>query len=234
MRRTILIFIVAALLGVPFLWGGDYLASHFQLTHLFSNKHEAEKPKTVKVDRDNAPILVAMNKKFHSGDAPAAVRVADAYLAEFPNDVKVLSMRGWALSKMGRGDDADKSFDSAIVLDANYANAYVGKASLARQRGDFSAAEELYSKALKIEPNDGFTLASLCALEISREKFERAVSLCEAAYKSDDRVPFIAANLAVAYHKAGQVAQRDEMFQKARALKYGQMAAMKEMFYGKS
>ena len=89
---------------------------------------------------------------------------------------------------MRNGDfaKAEMYINEALSADPNYALTYVQKAELAVLRGDFAGAEQLYRKAVELDPGRigpaaysqlGMMYLRLMRTEQAREAFEKALAI---------------------------------------------------------
>ncbi len=170
---------------------------------------------------------------YNRGAYQSALEESDKYLAKFPKDVELISLKGWILSKLGETEKAEAAFDEALKLDSKWDNAYVGKGSLARKEGKPGKAKKFYEQALAINPDDAHCLSSMASLEVTLGDYKKAVELGEKAWELDTSDPTIAANLAIAYHYAGDHKKRDELFERAKELKYSSLGVLLDIFAGR-
>ena len=89
---------------------------------------------------------------FLRGDAPAAVRLADAAIARQPRFARAHNLKGAALATMGQVDPARQAFAQALGHEPRDATAYVNLARLEAERGRLAAARSLYAEALTVDP----------------------------------------------------------------------------------
>ena len=77
-----------------------------------------------------------------------------------PRHPETLEMLGYALLRAGRLDDAEAKFiecQDLLPRPVVYASVYVGRAAIARQRGDYALANEYLSQALTTAESEGLT-----------------------------------------------------------------------------
>jgi Flp pilus assembly protein TadD len=166
-------------------------------------------------------------------DPAGAIAQAEQYVAEYPKSPLGWRVLGWARFKTKTDDEgAHAAFEQALALDPKDANSYVGLGAYHRRLDDLDTASEMYAKAIELAPDEPEAYSSMSAINILRGDYPAAVANGEQAWKLDPSNPIIAANLALAYHYDGNIAQRDEMAGKAEALGYTNMDKLHAVFDG--
>ena len=84
-----------------------------------------------------------------------------------------------------------------------------------RQSNEFDGAERCYESALSIDHNDEYTIASLGALYIFRNKPQKAIEILEPFVEGGGQAAISMSNLALAYGMVGQFDAADEALGKA-------------------
>jgi Flp pilus assembly protein TadD len=112
-------------------------------------------------------------------------------------------------------------------------NAYVGKGVINRKNRELSKARENYLKAVEISPENAEAYASLLVIELMEGHDEKAVEYGEKAWALRKDYALIPANLAVAYHYAGDVKKRDHFYEEAKRLGYPNLEGLREIFSGR-
>lgn len=69
-----------------------------------------------------------------------------------PNDPNAYNIRGAALGKSGRYDDAIADFNRALQINPRFAQAYANRGLVYRLKGDDANALEDYNRALRVNP----------------------------------------------------------------------------------
>lgn len=92
--------------------------------------------------------------RLETGRAPAALRAAEAVLTAAPGHAGALNARGRSLREMGRGEEAEASFQAALGHPETEAQTLNNLGILARARGDRAAAAGYYRRALELTPGD--------------------------------------------------------------------------------
>jgi tetratricopeptide (TPR) repeat protein len=86
--------------------------------------------------------------------APAALITLDDILERAPGNPEALNQKGRALRWMGRGDDAQACFQSALGHATTDAQTLRNLGILARGQGNNSAATEYYRRAIALQPKN--------------------------------------------------------------------------------
>lgn len=176
--------------------------------------------------------IEAINAQIQS-DPAGAIEQAEQYVAEYPKSALGWRTLGWARIKSKSDDEgARAAFDQALSLDPKDDNTYVGLGVYYRRLNDLDKASEMYDKAIELAPDEAEAYSSKVVIDLIRGDYSAAVANGEKAWKIDSSNATIAANLALAYHYDGNIAQRDVMAAKAEELGYPTMDRMKAVFDG--
>jgi len=110
-------------------------------------------------DPANEVVLRALVEHSFAADKGAdALAAVDATLAKHPDRASVHELRGYALGRLGRTDDAKAEFEKALELDPKNASATGALATLRGRAGDRAGAIELYDAAAKLsEPPEPYS-----------------------------------------------------------------------------
>jgi len=92
------------------------------------------------------------NKHLEDGNFDEALLVFNDVLAQFPDYKDAHLGKAITLMQMGDLKNSRPSFDKAIELDNNFAQAYANRGILNDRTGNYEAAVKDYKKALEIEP----------------------------------------------------------------------------------
>lgn len=113
-----------------------------------------------------------------------ATKVLQSWQQDFPQDAEPYFLQGTILSVQMRWQDAAKSFQAALDLDAGHVEARVGLAESLMKSVKFQAAEVEFSKALRIDPEhlNAKVLRASCLARIDR--IEEAELALEAIIKA--------------------------------------------------
>jgi tetratricopeptide (TPR) repeat protein len=105
----------------------------------------------------------------------AALADLDAVAAARREDPKVHSARGNSLRALGRLREAGSAYDRALRVEPRRPTALVGRATIAKERGEAQAAE-LHRRALAVRPGDPQLILGLAeALEMEGDPAAREV-----------------------------------------------------------
>ncbi len=83
--------------------------------------------------------LNAISSALRAGEYAAARQMADQTLQSSPNDVRVLTLKAIALSKLGQSAEAISSYRRALALSPQYLPALAGIAELEYRRASDAA-----------------------------------------------------------------------------------------------
>ena len=90
------------------------------------------------------------------------------------NAVVYVKMGYWQENAMGRVDLALESYEKAIEIDSNYANAYLNRGHLFQTQDDYSKAMNDYLKAIELEPEYIYAYANKGNLNLILGNYEDA------------------------------------------------------------
>ena len=133
-------------------------------------------------------------------DAIAVMRDAEK---RQPDNEAVLAHLGYALIANKDYQDAVKTFDMLTAINHESLTGYNGKAVAFDNAGNHTAAQELYQKALAIEPGSPTIQNNLALSMILNNQPDTAISLLEPLSKKKGAAPTVRHNLALAYGVKG-------------------------------
>jgi tetratricopeptide (TPR) repeat protein len=105
-----------------------------------------------------------------------AIDLARQRIMADPSSVKEQVALGYLLLKRGSLEDAEKTFDGALSSNARYHDALTGKGIVLARMGKDQEAEELFRKALVLNPNPVRTYFELGFLYENKGDFARAIT----------------------------------------------------------
>ena len=105
-----------------------------------------------------------------------AIDLARQRIMADPSSVKEQVALGYLLLKRGSLEDAEKTFDGALSSNARYHDALTGKGIVLARMGKDQEAEELFRKALVLNPNPVRTYFELGFLYENKGDFSRAIT----------------------------------------------------------
>lgn len=169
---------------------------------------------------------------YKGGEYARAAVELKKYVAKYPKDPIAWTILGHAYEELDQDANAEEAYKSALKADPSTYQAITGLGIVARKRGELEKAEAFYKKALEINPKYADAYSSLVMIAIKRGDFDSAVAYGKKGYALDANNAVIAANLAVAYHYAGDHDRRDEMTEVARLLNYHNMKNLNRIYKG--
>lgn len=115
------------------------------------------------------------------------LRLYNQRLAQSPKNADLWVARGQHLLAGDRRDEALESFNMAIKVNANHAPAYLARASLSVQRGEYQRAVEDCTKIIETRPlHEAYSVRGDAYFEQGR--FDEAISDYESMRRFDSRV----------------------------------------------
>ena len=103
-------------------------------------------------DRKVSELIEKGNALFGSGKYEDAINLYDVVLFD-PNYVTALNNKGWALSRMGRHEEALRWITHALEIDSNHARALNIKGYSLIRLGKFEESIKYLDDAIAIDPN---------------------------------------------------------------------------------
>lgn len=181
---------------------------------------------------DDIQRLNRLDRRLGAGEFDYALAECTKYVQEYPRSFRGWTLLGWAYARTDELEKADECFDKSLEINPEWDNAHVGKGAVYRKQGDVENARKSYLAAIAILPENAEAYASLLVIELMEGNDQRAVEYGERAWELRQDDPTIAANLAVAYHYAGDLPKRDEFYRHAERLGYHRLETIQEIFDG--
>jgi tetratricopeptide (TPR) repeat protein len=169
---------------------------------------------------------------YRQGDLEQSRTRLLAYLEAHPSDAVAWTILGHVYEGLDEDAEAERAYLKAIEHNAKSYEAYTGLGVLARKQQDYDRALDYYNQAIAINPDYAQAYSSMAVIELKRYQDQRALELAEKAYSLDQEDPVVAANLAVAYHYNGRIADRDRMHEECRKLGYDNIESLGQIFSG--
>jgi Flp pilus assembly protein TadD len=138
------------------------------------------------------------------GRPQEAVEVMRDALKRQPDNQRVMMHLAYALVDAKRFEEAVGIFDGIIAANPKDAAAYSGKGMAFDRSGNHLAAQELYSQALKIEPDKLSAQNNLAMSLILNNQLSQAIGMLEALSSLHPDHKTIRRNLALAYGLSGK------------------------------
>ncbi len=176
--------------------------------------------------------LEELARMYQSGKLEeAAIRLQEFVKAE-PKDEVGWVLLGHVLLDQGKLQEAGAAYAKALQLDPRSVQALTGQGMLARRLGEYDKAMGFYEQAVAIDPSHAHAYSSMTTIALKKGQFDKAVTHAEKGYALDKTDPTIAANLAIAYHYAGNIEKRDALAKVAEQLGYKGMDKVRSIFSG--
>lgn len=167
-----------------------------------------------------------------SGPSPAVVAQLNTYLENYPQDDLAWTTLGNCQIELEDFPSASNAFETALKINPRLVEAITGQGILLRYQGQYAESLAMYQRALEIDPNYAQAYSSMVAIAILRKDYAKAVEYGQHSYQLDSTDPLIAANLALAYHHLGDVANRDKFKNVAAQLNYKDMDSLQQIING--
>lgn len=150
--------------------------AHYGLAKSYLGTKEAAKAywelqETVRLDPTNSDARLEYGQFLLFGqteDREQAIEQADQVLAEQPDSLRALLLKGRALEALERRDEARAVYEKAMETSPDEGGPVLLLANLHRQLGENERAEELFRKLTEVEP--GFTAHAALAGFLSLDK----------------------------------------------------------------
>lgn len=133
-------------------------------------------------DYDN--VMAKADILYESGDAKAAILELSKYVAHYPEYYGGYYRRGWYKDNSSDVDGAIEDYTIAIVLQPDYAYAYLGRGDMYALKGDKKSAEADYKKVIELDTIPGnSSCAQYAYLELGQK--EKAVEFMNNVIEKD-------------------------------------------------
>jgi len=149
-------------------------------------------------------------------DAIDRQRAPDAPYAE-----RAHHNRGFAYLQARQHEAAMRDFIRALEINANDANAYLGRGTLLGRTGNYAAALADLDRAIAIDPRYAEAYAKRCFTKMMLERPPEAVTDCERAVGLDPRHRDAHTNLGVVYAALGRAGEAEASYRRALAIDPG-------------
>ena len=187
----------------------------------------------VNSEGDDTSRLLAIDQKLQDGEFENVIVEATSYVRDYPQSFQGYLLLGWANVRIDKLDHAAECFDKALAIEPKADNAFVGKGVVYNRKGDLANARKSYHAAIKLVPDNPQAFSSLVVIELMEGNDSKAVEYGKRAWALQNDDPSIAANLAIAYHYAGDIPRRDEYCAHAKRLRYRNLSGLQDIFNGK-
>jgi len=122
----------------------------------------------------DASSISAIQAALHAGDNEQALTLVHTQLGAWPKDVRLWTLEGIALARLGRNREALIAYNKALTISPDYLAALEGAAELEYKAGS-SRAVALLNRILKVRPDEPTTHAMLASLEYRKHDCAAAV-----------------------------------------------------------
>ena len=123
------------------------------------------------------------------------------------------------MAKRGEYEKAVKTYDRAIALDPDFADAYYNRGVAKIRLKEFREAIEDFDKAITLKPDDIFCYFNRGVAKDQLKEFREAIEDFDKAIDLDTEYPYSYVNRGIAKAKSGQHEEAVEDFDKAITLK---------------
>jgi Flp pilus assembly protein TadD len=192
----------------------------------------APAPRPVPATPIKVPPLNKIKEMFDQGAKEQARDLLAEFVKSKPKDAAAWTTLGEFYRKLDQDALAEQAYQTALKLDGKQTQAYIGLGILARRAADYNKALDYYIAALKVDPRSGQAWSSAAVVAIKLGQDTQAVEFAEKGWELDRSDPALAANLAVAYHYAGRIKDRDRMYKQAQRMKYDSLDNIDKIFRG--
>ena len=152
-------------------------------------------------------VTLIMNRKVEARSSPAPISpvVSLRQLQEkYPPKAVAGFKKGMEKNRKGRGDEAMKFFEEAVLLAPEFYDAHAELGLAYKKAGRTDDAERELLKAHELNPSSVNPLVFLCSLYIDENKLDRAVAAGAKAVKLDSHSAPALLSLGVALHRAAE------------------------------
>jgi tetratricopeptide (TPR) repeat protein len=171
-----------------------------------SNKVDGPEPAPLKIelrgDASRDPDMVALEHE--------AVGVANEVAARYPADPAAQAVVAQLQYRFGRSQEALDAWEHCLRIDASYLEAYSKMASIAREMGDFAAAERHLRKVLNSSPENAALHLELGEVLLDQSRLDAALDALR-------MVPTMGPEATAAHVLRGQIYLQQRRYGEAKA-----------------
>ncbi|HYO64688.1 MAG TPA: tetratricopeptide repeat protein [Archangium sp.] len=169
---------------------------------------------------------------YRSGNVADAEKRLRAHLQAQPRDDLAWTLLGHVLLDLNRPAEAEAAYAKALEIEPRRIEAITGQGRIFRMHKEYEQAMAAYQRATAIDPSYAQAWSSMMVVSLKRGLYDEAIAHGEKAWSLDKNDPTIAANLAIAYHYAGNTKKRDELTQVAQKLGFKGMDWLDKVYTG--
>ena len=184
---------------------------------------------TAEQDRPRLDKIAAV---YTGGKTEEAITQLKEYLESFARDDLAWTILGHAYKDLGRMDEAQASYESALNVNSRQFQAITGQGIVHRTRGEYDKAMKAYERAVEIDPKYAQAYSSMTTIALKQKQDKKALEFAKKGYELDKTDPVIAANLAIAYHYNNDKVNRDKLTQTAKELGYAKVDTLLKIYSG--
>ena len=169
------------------------------------------------MDQQELPLekIDSVIELYSNGQIQEALETIEALSKDFPNNPLLLNISGVCYAGLSLMDDAVKSYEKAVAIKPDYADAHFNLGNILRDLGELDGAIKSFVKTIEIMPeydeaqyNLGVTLQELGQLDEAIEQYEKALSI------NPENADLIL-NLGFIYQSLGQIDEAIEQYDNA-------------------
>ena len=169
------------------------------------------------MDQQELPLekIDSVIELYSNGQIQEALETIEALSKDFPNNPLLLNISGVCYAGLSLMDDAVKSYEKAVAIKPDYADAHFNLGNILRDLGELDGAIKSFVKTIEIMPeydeaqyNLGVTLQELGQLDEAIEQYEKALSI------NPENTDLIL-NLGFIYQSLGQIDEAIEQYDNA-------------------
>lgn len=176
-------------------------------------------------ERELADITEQLQSDFDAGRDRL-----EEFVDDYPKNKHGWELIGRVYLGIERVGTAEEAFRRALDIDDDMVDAVVGLAFSLQMQGEQTEAQDLYERALRIDPDHANALSRLAVLyAIHQHNKERAIQIAERATELQPDNPAFFANLCLVYHFVLDTEKRDIAATKAERLGFPHMDRIRKM-----
>jgi tetratricopeptide (TPR) repeat protein len=159
------------------------------------------------------PTIQSTIEVLRAHDYARALEMAQALAREHPDDARVWTLQGSALSALGRGEESLRSYQQALRIGPNYLPALEGAAQCEYAAGS-PAAQNLLDRIIRIDPANETAHAMLASLSFKQNQCDKAVAHFALARKAISSNPPALAEYGICLAHGHQLGAAEPIFRR--------------------
>ncbi len=166
-------------------------------------------------------LTVVVAGLVRAGDTEEAALLLDGVIAEAPENLQAIGLRGRLHARMGDLEAAEAQYRQILELDPDNATAHAALSELKAGRDDLAGAEAVIREGLAVSPENVLLRARLAQYDELQGDYAAAIETYEGLLAEAPDSLFVANNLAslLAEHRADDPAAVDRAFTVASRLR---------------